>query len=119
MTPTWTRLSTTAAARSSSITLSEAVNWPVGAEIVIPTTSDRHSQKENEVATIASVSNGGMTLNLEDPLKYEHVCVSEVRTQQIHREKRTKGRTWLLLSSSHQHQIRTEIYTENYTNSTF
>ena len=78
MTPTWTRLSTTAAAGSSSITLNEAVNWPVGAKIVIPTTSDRHSQRENEMATIASVSNGGMTLNLEQPLEYEHVCVSEV-----------------------------------------
>ena len=87
MTPTWTRLSTTAAAGSSSITLHEAVNWPMGAKIVIPTTSDRHSQRENEMATIASVSNGGMTLNLEQPLEYKHVCVSEVCTEQILTEK--------------------------------
>ena len=87
MTPTWTRLSTTASAGSSSITLNEAVNWPVGAKIVIPTTSDRHSQRENEMATIASVSNGGMTLGLVQPLEYEHVCVSEVCTQMILTEK--------------------------------
>ena len=100
MTPTWTRLSTTAAAGSSSITLNEAVNWPVGAKIVIPTTSDRHSQRENEMATIASISNGGMTLNLEQPLEYEHVCVSEVCTQAIFMEK------FLFLIVAHVHCLR-------------
>lgn len=36
----------------------------------------RHSQKENEVRRIASVSSDGLTLTLTEPLEYRHLGVS-------------------------------------------
>ena len=36
----------------------------------------RHSQRENEVRKIASVSANGKTLTLTEPLKYTHLGVS-------------------------------------------
>ena len=47
----------------------------VGDQIVIPSTSHRHSQIENEVHFISAVSGDKMTLTLEDPLVYKHVVV--------------------------------------------
>ncbi|KAM8882915.1 PKHD1 like 1, tandem duplicate 1 [Synchiropus picturatus] len=72
---TWTRLAATAAAGATTITLEKKVTWKVGDKIVIATTGHRHSQKENEVRTIASVSANGLTLTLTEPLTYEHLGV--------------------------------------------
>lgn len=44
-------------------------------QIVIPSTSHRHSQNENEVHVITAVSADGLTLTLRDPLVYKHVVV--------------------------------------------
>lgn len=45
---TWTLLDSAANAGATTITLQQAVNWPVGSEIVIATTGHRHSQSETE-----------------------------------------------------------------------
>ncbi|XP_051826954.1 fibrocystin-L [Antechinus flavipes] len=70
---TWTRLAQTAEAGESTLVLQEAVTWNVGDEIVIATTGHRHSQKENEKKTIASISDDGMSIKLTSSLKYTHL----------------------------------------------
>ncbi|XP_044514196.1 fibrocystin-L [Gracilinanus agilis] len=70
---TWTRLAQTAEAGESTLVLQEAVTWNVGDKIVIATTGHRHSQRENEKNTIASISEDGMTVKLTSPLKYTHL----------------------------------------------
>ncbi|KAM9824037.1 PKHD1 like 1, tandem duplicate 1 [Neosynchiropus ocellatus] len=72
---TWTRLAATAAEGATTITLEKKVTWKANDKIVIATTGHRHSQKENEVKTIASVSADGLTLTLTEPLTYEHLGV--------------------------------------------
>ncbi|KAK2887447.1 hypothetical protein Q8A67_015675 [Cirrhinus molitorella] len=73
---TWTRLSQTAQSGSNTLTLMDAVTWKTGDEIVIASTGHRHSQSENELRRIASVSADGRTLTLTQPLKYTHLGVS-------------------------------------------
>ncbi|KAI7798959.1 putative fibrocystin-L, partial [Triplophysa rosa] len=73
---TWSRLSQTAQSGSSTLTLMDAVTWKAGDEIVIASTGHRHSQRENELRRIASVSHDGRTLNLTEPLTYTHLGVS-------------------------------------------
>ncbi|XP_057211103.1 fibrocystin-L-like [Triplophysa rosa] len=73
---TWTRLSQTAQSGSSTLTLMDAVTWKAGDEIVIASTGHRHSQRENELRRIASVSHDSRTLNLTEPLTYTHLGVS-------------------------------------------
>ncbi|XP_073714826.1 fibrocystin-L [Misgurnus anguillicaudatus] len=72
----WTRLSQTAQNGSSTLTLMDAVTWKTGDEIVIASTGDSHSQGENELRRIASVSADGRTLTLTEPLTYTHLGVS-------------------------------------------
>ncbi|KAJ8334858.1 hypothetical protein SKAU_G00404970 [Synaphobranchus kaupii] len=72
----WTHLAETAAAGSTTVTLRQSVTWNVGDEIVIASTGGRHSQRENEVRRIASVSADGRTLGLTEPLTYTHLGVS-------------------------------------------
>nr|XP_055075127.1 fibrocystin-L-like [Misgurnus anguillicaudatus] len=72
----WTRLSQTAQNGSSTLTLMDAVTWKTGDEIVIASTGHRHSQGENELMRIASVSADGRTLTLTKPLTYTHLGVS-------------------------------------------
>ncbi|XP_041373046.1 fibrocystin-L-like isoform X2 [Gigantopelta aegis] len=74
---TWTRLAATADAGSSMISLQKAVNWEVDDEIVIATTSHRHSQKESEVRKITNISGDKLTLTLDTPLSYKHLGISE------------------------------------------
>uniref|UniRef100_A0A8C4N397 Polycystic kidney and hepatic disease 1 (autosomal recessive)-like 1 n=1 Tax=Eptatretus burgeri TaxID=7764 RepID=A0A8C4N397_EPTBU len=74
---TWTRLARTARAGSRKLHLELPVTWHAGDEVVIASTGDRHSQKENEQKTIASVSSDGRTLTLRKPLMYEHVSEEE------------------------------------------
>ncbi|KAG7457780.1 hypothetical protein MATL_G00230750 [Megalops atlanticus] len=73
---TWTHLAQTAEAGSTTLTLKQSVTWKAGDEIVIASTGHRHSQRENEVRTIASVSADGRTLTLTTPLTYAHLGVS-------------------------------------------
>ncbi|XP_072303332.1 fibrocystin-L-like [Eucyclogobius newberryi] len=71
----WTRLAETANIGSSTLKLMDAVTWKKDDEIVIASTGHRHSQKENEMRTIASVSQDGKTLTLTEPLDYSHLGV--------------------------------------------
>jgi len=67
---TWDRLAASVDAGATSITLLNGqLDWPVGAQIVIATTGDRHSQRETETAIISAISADGMTLTLEAPLE--------------------------------------------------
>ncbi|KAK7468041.1 hypothetical protein BaRGS_00036745, partial [Batillaria attramentaria] len=70
---TWTLLASEANVGDTSITLTTPVNWRVGDEIVIPTTSHRHSWAQNEVRKIDAISGDGLTLTLDKPLDYKHV----------------------------------------------
>ncbi|KAM6958720.1 PKHD1 like 1, tandem duplicate 1 [Aplochiton taeniatus] len=72
----WTHLAQTASSGSVSLTLMMNVTWKTGDQIVIASTGDRHSQRENEQRTIASVSSDGRTLTLTEPLQYTHLGVS-------------------------------------------
>uniref|UniRef100_A0A8D3BAM2 PKHD1 like 1, tandem duplicate 2 n=1 Tax=Scophthalmus maximus TaxID=52904 RepID=A0A8D3BAM2_SCOMX len=72
----WTHLAQTATNGSTTLTLMKAVTWKAGGEIVIASTGHRHSQRENEVRTIASVSADGKTLTLTEPLDHTHLGVS-------------------------------------------
>ncbi|XP_029369318.1 PKHD1 like 1, tandem duplicate 1 isoform X2 [Echeneis naucrates] len=72
----WTHLAQTATSGSTTLKLMKAVTWRAGDEIVIASTGHRHSQRENEVRRIASVSADGKTLTLTEPLGYEHLGVS-------------------------------------------
>ncbi|XP_071356429.1 PKHD1 like 1, tandem duplicate 1 [Trachinotus anak] len=72
----WTHLAQTATSGSATLTLMKAVTWKVGDEIIIASTGHRHSQRENEVRKIATVSADGKTLTLTEPLKYTHLGVT-------------------------------------------
>ncbi|KPP78019.1 fibrocystin-L-like, partial [Scleropages formosus] len=72
----WTHLNETASAGSVTLSLRQAVTWRPGDQIVIASTGHRHSQNENEVKTIASMSADGRTLNLTEPLAYTHLGVT-------------------------------------------
>ncbi|XP_050416785.2 fibrocystin-L [Patella vulgata] len=74
---TWSRLASTASAGATAITLEHPVEWNVGDQIVIATTSHRHSQRENEVRTIASISSDKLSLTLTKALTYTHIGISE------------------------------------------
>ena len=70
---TWTHLSQTANQGATQITLKEPVIWSVGSQIIIATTGNNLSQRENEVRTITSVN--GNQLTLDSPLNYTHLSV--------------------------------------------
>ncbi|XP_049710533.1 fibrocystin-L isoform X3 [Elephas maximus indicus] len=69
----WTRLAQTAKAGERTLVLQEAVTWKAGDDIVIASTGHRHSQRENEKRTIASVSADGVNITLTNPLNYSHL----------------------------------------------
>ena len=71
----WTTLSNTAKAGTNVITLEKAVDWQVGEEIVITTTTYRHDQ--TETAKIASVSADKRTLTLQSNLQYDHLYIQK------------------------------------------
>ena len=50
-------------------------DWKVGSKIVIASTSK--SQRENEVATVKQITNGGKTIVLEQALQYKHISLSQ------------------------------------------
>ncbi|XP_053372863.1 fibrocystin-L-like [Mercenaria mercenaria] len=69
---TWTRLSSTASAGSSTLELQDPVEWNVGDEITIACTGHKHSQSENEKKTISSISSDKRTLTLDSALEATH-----------------------------------------------
>ena len=89
---TWTKLSQTADAGSTQIHLIHSVlDWKVGDEIIIASTSK--SIRENEVVTITAVSNDGRTLSITPPLKYTHVSIVQTLAG---RDIETRGEVGLL-----------------------
>ncbi|XP_068094022.1 fibrocystin-L-like isoform X1 [Hyperolius riggenbachi] len=72
----WTRLAQTAEAGSSTLVLQRNVTWKAGDEIVIASTGDRHSQRQNEKKIVQSVSADGYTVTLTEPLTYRHLGIS-------------------------------------------
>ena len=72
---TWTHLSQTALAGSSNITLVEPVDWTVGEEIAISTTT--FIVNHTETFRIAAVSPDHRTLTLNTSLVYTHLVASE------------------------------------------
>ena len=75
---TWSYLGETAEAGSKSITLQEAVIWPIGSLIVISTTGDKFSPGQSETVHITSKSSDNKTLSLDQSLQYQHL--NEMRT---------------------------------------
>ena len=69
---TWTHLAKTADNGSNTISLETAVDWNVGDEIVMTTTS--FNPWETETFKIASVSVDMKTLTLNASLQYKHLC---------------------------------------------
>ncbi|XP_078542272.1 fibrocystin-L-like [Lissotriton helveticus] len=73
---TWTRLAQTAEAGSSTLILQDAVTWKVGDEIVIASTGNRLSQRQNEKRVITQVSEDGRILTISNSLTYKHLGIS-------------------------------------------
>ncbi|CAF3652088.1 unnamed protein product [Rotaria sordida] len=73
---TWTKLGITANNGSSTITLLQQVDWPIGSQVIIATTGDFLSQQESEVRRIMNISSDGLTLTLDEPLTYTHLGVT-------------------------------------------
>jgi len=67
-TNTWTKLTGTAEAGSSSIKVLDASEWQVGDQIVLASTD--YDPRQAEVRTIAAIS--GNTITLDQPLEYMH-----------------------------------------------
>ncbi|CAF0978946.1 unnamed protein product, partial [Brachionus calyciflorus] len=85
---TWTHLGQTADSGASQITLKEPVQWEIGSELVIATTGDNLSQRQNEIRKITSISADKRTLTLDTALTYTHLSLvrtigSGVDTRQI------------------------------------
>ncbi len=75
----WSQLGANAAAGATTITMKEAVTWPIGAEILI--VSSRKSWNEAEKRTITAKSGNNRTLTLNSALTYPHVGVQKTYTR--------------------------------------
>jgi hypothetical protein len=71
--PSWTRLSVTASAGSNQLVLIESVDWLIGEEIVVSTTS--YDPFQTEIFKITNVVKNIVKLNAS--LQFDHVVVSE------------------------------------------
>lgn len=71
----WTYLNETADRGSEIISLVDPVDWQVGEEIVITTTS--FSAEQTEVKRIVDISEDNMTLTLNTSLEHAHLSFSE------------------------------------------
>lgn len=65
---TWTMLSTTIAAGDSTFTVQDPVDWAVGEEIVVASTSFDHNEAERRIIT--AISGSSVTVNA--PFKNMH-----------------------------------------------
>ena len=68
---TWTKLGEIASVGDDVIVLAEAVAWSAGDEIVIG--PSRYNPWETETFMITSVSGDGLSLTLNESLKYDHL----------------------------------------------
>ena len=66
----WVKLGASAAKDQNTIVLNEAVDWTVGSEIFITSTSYIASEAEKHI--IATISVDGLTITTTDPLAYDH-----------------------------------------------
>ena len=72
---TWTRLAATATVNSTTLVLTERVDWSARDKIVVAATGKNGNEtEENE---ISSVSDDGMTVHLVHKLLHEHLGVTE------------------------------------------
>ncbi len=71
----WTRLNQTADIGANSISLYESVDWQIGEQIIITTTSFIANQ--SEVLTITGVSSDRKTIRFNESLQYRHIAFSE------------------------------------------
>ena len=77
---TWTRLSQPALVGEQQICLQQYVDWPVGSELIITSTSfweGYSTPSQTEQVRIAALSDDGYCINLNYPLNYTHL--SEMR----------------------------------------
>ena len=74
---TWTTLGSRASEGDDQIILSENVTWIEGDEIVIG--ASRYDAWETETFMITAVSADGMTLTLNESLKYDHLGMHRFR----------------------------------------
>ena len=73
--PSWTTLAATVAVGDTQINLRAPVEWEVGDEIVITSTS--FEGKQSEKAVISAVSGSRTRLTLRDPVQYQHMYETE------------------------------------------
>ena len=66
----WAKLGQEALKDTNTIVLNEAVDWTVGAEIFITSTSYIASEAERHV--IAAISSDGLTITTEEALQHDH-----------------------------------------------
>ena len=67
----WTRLARSATANSTSVTLREPVSWEPNDLIIITSTS--FDQEEAEPMRVKEISEDGRTVELQKPLRYQHL----------------------------------------------
>ena len=82
----WTHLGASVSAGVNQITMSEAVDWEAGDEIVV--VSSRLDWEEAEKRSISAISADGKTITLDSNLNYPHVGTIETYTRQ------TDNKTW-------------------------
>jgi hypothetical protein len=70
----WTRLAATSNGGETALLLLEPVDWDVGSEIVVASSSDE--MHDAEVCVLAALELGGTRLVLTSPLAHEHLGVS-------------------------------------------
>ena len=70
-TVSWTRLAASATSGTTSLVLSEPVDWSAGDELVVAPTG--FSAWQTETVTIATVAADKVTITLTEALKYDHI----------------------------------------------
>ena len=68
--PTWTMLASSVNASENSFTVMNPVDWEAGEKIILAPTS--RNRNEVEELTIQSVSANGLTITVEETLKFDH-----------------------------------------------
>ena len=71
----WTKLGGSADSGTNTLVLAEAVDWTVGASIMVTTSS--FLAHEAEKLTISDISDDGLTITTEESLQYTHTVSSE------------------------------------------
>ena len=72
-TKTWSSLSATVSPNSTQLTVVDSVDWQVGEEIVVASTSFEWTEAERR--TITAIS--GSTITVDTPFQFQHIAVVE------------------------------------------